>query len=159
MSIDSTARESNIRDSVKKYFVDGLVTGKGIQVTFDKYLSTPKIQGLPAEVDKWVSIMFGEMVIDSLSYIYIDIVCCSKQDSEGFKLAQVRDSVMDLLVNSDGESTSMISIPLYRSRRDGAWTLIGHMGITNIRETGSDEAPDGVKFKVITIALRWGAKV
>ena len=65
MTIDATAREANVRDSIKKYFVDNLYSKEGIQLTFDKTLSTPTIQG--TAVDRWVTVVFGEMNLDALS--------------------------------------------------------------------------------------------
>ena len=67
-ALDSTSKESNIRDSIKKYWVDNLYTTDGVQLTFDKYLSTPNVQG--HAVDKWVSINFGDMQLSECSNRY-----------------------------------------------------------------------------------------
>src|SRR5512135_655045 len=99
MTLDATMREANLRDSVKKYFVDNLVTGEGVQITFDRGLSSPVVQG--TEVDRWISFNFGEMLPDQLYSQSITIFCCTKKDAEGFKLAQLRDKLMDYLIDTN----------------------------------------------------------
>ncbi len=154
-SLDGTAREANVRDSVKKYFVDNLVSKEGIQLTFDKGLTTPKVQGY--EIDKWVAIMFGELSLDTLSSATITIFCCSKSDAEGFKLAQLRDKVMGYLIDTTKTDTTA-RIILYRSHPTETWISIGTMLVQIESESPSMEANDGTKFKTISIRLRWGAK-
>ncbi len=156
MSLDATVREANLRDSVKKYFVDNLYTTEGVQVTFDRGLSTPKVQG--TEVDRWVAISFGEMEIGTLSSVLITIFCCTKMDSEGFKLAQLRDKVVGYLV-SDTATDGHAKISLYRSHASEAWVKVGGMVICLESESPTMEAEDNTKIKAITITLRWGAKV
>ena len=63
MVLDPSARESNIRDSIKKYFVDNVQRGLGVQIMFDRTLGTPKTTG-QRPVKQWVSIVFG----------YIDVI-------------------------------------------------------------------------------------
>jgi hypothetical protein len=156
MAIDATARESNLKDSVKKYFVDNIERAEGIPVTFDKSLSTPKIQG--TEVEKWVSIIFGEIDLDSISSFSVTLFCCTKKDSEGFKLAQVRDRVMGYLLDST-QTDGMARIPLYRSSATEAWALIGGMVIQlDGPESAVMEADDDSKIKTITIQIRWGTQ-
>jgi len=155
--LDSTAKESNIRDSLKKYFVDSLYTAEGVQVTFDRYLSTPNVQS--KAVDRWVSINFGGMELSELSSHMINIYCCARKDGEGFKLAQLRDKVYKYLTDNtmpDG----MARIAFYRSRADGNWTqLDGGFIVTDVIESQQFEADDGTKYKILTVNLRFSSKV
>jgi hypothetical protein len=154
MSLDPTARESNVRDSVKKYFVDNLNRGKGVEVSFDKTLAAPAVQGI--EVKKWIMIAFRDLQVDNLSTQSIEIFCCTKQDSEGFVLTQLRDTVTEYLIDNT-KTDGMARIPLYRSHPTDPWVQVGTMVVQIETESPSMDGPDGTKFKVIPILLRWGA--
>ena len=157
MTLDNTAKEANVRDSIKRYFVENLYKTESVQLTFDKYLSTPNVQG--HAVDKWVSINFGEMALSSLSAHVLEIYCCTRKDGEGFKLAQLRDKVYKYLTDST-KTDGTARIPFYRSRATGAWTLLSTgMIIQNIMESRQFEAEDGTKFKILTVTIRFSSKV
>jgi hypothetical protein len=137
--------------------VDNLYTTEGLQLTFDRYLTTPNIQG--HAVDKWVSINFGGIDASEMSVLPLSIYCCCRSDSEGFKLAQLRDTVMGYLTDTT-QTDCMARIPLYRSRADAAWTLLdGGIIVHSILESEQFEAEDGTKFKILTARLRWSAKI
>ena len=152
MTLDATAREANIWDSIKKYFVDSL----SYAVTFDKALSAPDIQG--KVVDRWVSFALDDIVIGDLSMIQLSIYCCTRQDNEWFKLSQVRDTVYDLLIDTTKTDT-MRRIPFYASSPTVAWTLIGTLMVDEVMESPRMEAEDETKFKVLHVRLRTASKV
>ena len=156
MSLDDTAKESNLRDSLKKYFVDSLYTAEGQQITFDKYLTTPNIQG--KAVDRWVSINFGGLDMSVLSSYPLNIYCCTRADGEGFKLAQLRDKVYKYLTDNT-QTDGMARITFYRSRADGNWTAIGYILVQDVIESQQFEADDGTKYKILTARLRFSSKV
>ena len=155
MTLDPTVREANVRDSIKKYFVDNLVKTEGLQVTFDKGLSTPRVQG--NEVDRWIAIKFGDLFMGNLSRQMLTIFCCTKKDAEGFKLAQLRDKVINYLFDSDATDGNA-RITLYRSHETEAWTVIGGMVIVLEMESNFPPTEDGTKFKTIDVTILWGAK-
>jgi len=157
MALDDTAKESNIRDSIKKMFIDNLYTAEGVQLTFDKYLSTPSVQG--HQVDKWVSVNFGDMSLSELSTHDLTVICCTRSDGEGFKLAQLRDKVYKYLTDNT-QTDGMARFAFYRSRATGAWTqLDGGFIVQNVMESRQFEADDGTKYKVLTVRLRFSSKV
>jgi hypothetical protein len=157
MSLDDSAKEANIRDSIKKYMVDSLYTGQGIELTFDRYISTPNVQG--HAVDRWVSINFGEMRLNDMSTHILNIYCCTRSDGEGFKLAQLRDKVYAYLADNT-QTDGMARFPLYRSRASGAWTqLSGGFIVQDVMQSQQFEADDGTKFKILTVTLRFSSKV
>jgi len=156
MSLDNTAKESNIRDSIKKFFIDSLHTAEGVQVTFDRYLSTPDVRS--KSVDRWVSINFGGMELSELSSHMLNIYCCTRADGEGFKLAQLRDKVYKYLTDNT-QTDGMARITFYRSRADGNWTGIGYFLVQDVIESQQFEADDGTKYKILTARLRFSSKV
>jgi hypothetical protein len=152
MALDSTAREANIWDSIKKYFIDNL----SYSVIFDKALSAPNIRG--KLVDRWVAFMLDDMIIGDLSTIMLSIYCCTRQDNEWHKLSQVRDTVYDLLIDTTKTDT-MRRIPFYASHPTDAWTVIGTLMIDEITESPRMEAEDETKFKILHVRLRTASKV
>lgn len=154
-AIDSTVRESNIMDSIKKYFYDNLYTIEGIAVSFDRTLTNPKVQGI--EVDKWYTISFGEVRLGTLSEVDVTIFCCTKKDSEGYRLAQLRDKLMGYLTDTT-KTDGMARVTLYRSSATETWSSVGTMLIQLMSESSHLEDVDGTKFKAIVITLKWGAK-
>lgn len=158
MTLDPTARESNIRDSVKKYFKDTLRTANGIDVTFDRQLTFPDV-GVPSTTtNRWVLINFGPMEIKHLSEIYLDVVCCTRQDNEGYKLAHLRDLVLGFL-SDETKTDSFARIPFYRSYENQTWELLGAFVVTDVQESGQLQALDGTKYKILSVKLRTASKI
>ncbi len=155
MALDATAREANIRDSLKKYFVDSLDTAEGLDLSFDKSMARPKIQGQPVEVEKWVIINFGSMERAVMSEHMIQVICCSRKDNEGFKLAQLSDKVMGYLTDRT-KTDGLRRIAFYQSQ---TWTKIGGIMVTDIIESQQFEADDETKHKILSCTLKWAAKI
>lgn len=157
MALDPTARSSNVKDSIKKYFVDNIARIAGKKLTFDKALSVPKIQG-NAPVNEWVSVRMDNLTRDTLSEQIISIYCCMRQDPEGFKLCQLVDTVVGYLTDTT-MTDGMARIPFYRSYENQEWTLLGAMLVYSIAESPEQEADDETKFKVLTVRLKFASKV
>lgn len=156
MALDPTAREANLRDSVKKFFVDNINRTEGISLAFDNYVTSPKLQGIAT--NRWVGVQFGPIDMGQESTWYIDVYCCTRQDTEGFKLAQLRDTVMGYLT-AGPQTDGFGRIPFYRSYANQAWTSLGNLLVTDITESAEAPAPDETKFKILTCKLDWCAIV
>ena len=157
MSLDASARMSNAMDSIKKYMVDNLYTIEGIQLSFDKILSTPNIQG--TAVDKWIGIKFGPMIMDALSSLTLDLFLCTRKDAEYFRLAQLRDTVYGYMTDNT-QTDGMARIPMYRSYATQPWVQLDTGFIVQeIIESPPYELEDFTKVKQMTCILKWGAKV
>lgn len=157
MSLDATARESNVRDSIKKYFVDNLKRSSGVELLFDKGLATPNLANKNS-VTRWVSINFNSIQREKLSTLLLDFYCCTREDSEGFRLAQLTDLVIGLLSDTT-QTDSLKRIPLYQSHPTNAWVEIGAFVVLDFIESQQLEFDDLTKYKVITATLKWAAKV
>lgn len=151
MSLDETAKEVNLRGSVKKYFVDEVYPS--YELTFDNALNVPKIQGIA--IKQWVTVLFGESEVDHLGYYVLDIYLCTRQDPEGYNLSVLADFMRNKLTDSSG-SDGAKRIDLYNV---GSWTKIGGLVVQEIIESQEMDAPDMTKFKVFTCRLRWAAKI
>lgn len=153
MALDETAKEKNVRDSLKKYFLDSLYTAAGKAVTFDRYLDAPDIRNLT----EWVSVNFGGLELSELSSHMLTIYPCTRSDPEGDKLVQLRDTIMAYLTDN-AQTDGMTRITLYRS---DTWTQLdgGFIIQQPVIESQQFEADDGTKYKILTPRLRFSTKV
>jgi hypothetical protein len=156
MALDPTARKTNIKDSLKKYFIDSLKSGEGIAVTFDIGLGIPKSQGVEAE--RWVSVNLGDIDIQHLSRLDLRVFCCTRKDAEGFKLAQLRDTTLGYLTDTS-QTDGMRRISFYRSSASQAWELLGAFVVQEVHEAGEGTTEDETKFTLLVVTLRWASKV
>ena len=153
MNLNPLSREANVKTSVKKYFIDAL----GALVTFDTTLAAPDLrkQGIGA-VKQWYNIDLGEFGRSELNEYMFDAYMLSRQDPEGVKLAEISDTMMDLLVDSlmtDG----MRRIPLYNVSA-APWSQITSMVVQDIWDAPIlDTVEDETKIKIFSVRLRWGA--
>lgn len=158
MSLDPTARLSNVKDSLKKYFSDNLEGVEQLNISFDPTLNTPPVSQGQIVVESWIQIRELGKSMGSSSSMQMDFICCTRKDSEGFKLAQLRDKVMGYLTDSN-QTDGMRRITFYQSRATGAWTVIGGIIITNIKESGTLPAADNTKQIILTVTFKWGARI
>jgi len=156
MSLDATAREANFRDSIKKFFVDTFKRGEKIPLSFDTGLGKPDLK-LKA-MDKWMSYNWGTLSLGKMSTAFGDVYVCTRRDAEGFKLAQLRDTVVGHLIDTD-QTDGMKRIPFYRSYSDQAWDLIGGILVQEIIESAEMKGPDQSKYKILSLKLRFASKV
>ena len=156
MTLDPTARRANYKDSLKKFFVDELETGKGVELMFDKSLSTPDL--INKTVNRWVNVDLGDIDRSYMSSINIDIYCCTRADAEGFRLAQLTDTVMELLTDTT-TTDGMKRIPFYRSHPTDPWTALGAFVVSEIIESREMESVDATKYIIMSCLLRTASKI
>ena len=157
MALDPTARTTNIKDSIQKYFVDNVWRTSKIPLTFDKALSAPVLQGQDA-VNRWVGVRMDDLSLEVLSSQVLSIYCCARKDKEGFIMAQVVDTVMGYLTDTT-QTDGFARIPFYRSYETQPWTLLGALLVVDVDISSELEAPDKTKFRILTVRLRFPAKV
>lgn len=158
MSLDHTAKESNVKDSIKKFFVDNIYTAEGIHLSFDRFLDAAELmETSPPTILQWVTVVMGDIVRDIMGTILVDLYCCTRQDPEGSALSILSDTVMGYLTDIT-QTDTMKRIPFYRSDTT-PWTLLGALLVHEIQESRELVAPDKSKYKMITAVLRWSAKV
>jgi len=151
MALDSSAREANAKDSFRKYMIDSIKTGEGIDITFDRGLNAPNIQG--TAVTRWVAVMFGGLDPSNIMTYNLKIFPCTRQDPEGFRLVQLSDKILGYLTDS---TLGIRRVTLYKSN-ETPWLEIGAMLVYLDQQSEYMEAEDGTKFKVIPVRLKWGA--
>jgi hypothetical protein len=157
MALDPTARTTNVKDSIQKYFVDNVKRISNIPLTFDRSLSAPILQGTDA-ANRWVGVTLDHLELETLSSQLLSIFCCARRDKEGFIMAQVVDTVMGYLTDTT-QTDGFARIPFYRSYETQPWTLLGALLVTDPSISGELEAPDDTKYRIITVRLRFASKI
>ena len=153
--LNPLSRESNVKSSLKKYFVDAL----GTAVTFDVSLASPDMrsQGVSA-INEWYNVDFGEFGRQELADYYFEVYIMTRQDPEGVKLAENSDTIMDLLVDNTLQD-GMRRIPLYDTS-EIPWVLIGNMAVQDIWDAPVyNVMEDETKIKILSVRMRWGAAI
>jgi len=159
MPLNPLEREANYKDSLKKFFVDNLYRTENIAVTFDKLINFPEVfqesfKVLDDRIDRWVSIISGQIYEKTpIISAYPEFYVCSRRDMEGYKLAQVRDTLMGLIKET-------MAIPFYRSYPAPIqWELLTQMQVYHLGESQQLTAKDETKFKRISLSLKWAATI
>lgn len=153
MALDPTLKEQFIKDSIKKYFVDSLSTGENIPLSFDGDVSIPDT----TMVSEWVMVVFGDLSFDAIGVQELEVYCSSRVDPEGFRLSELRDKVVNYLIDLNKED-GLARIKLYQSHPTDAWVEKGSMVVFLEGETPAIDAKDGSKVKIISVSVKWGAK-
>ena len=158
MALDPTARTTNVKDSIQKYFVDNVWRTSKIPLQFDNSLNAPTLQGTEA-ANRWVGVKLDPLELETLSSQGLSVFCCARQDKEGFIMAQVVDTVMGYLTDTT-QTDGFARIPFYRSYEPPqAWTLLGALLVTDPHISGELDAPDHTKYRIITVQLRFASKI
>ena len=157
MALDPTARETNYKDSIKKYIVDNLYTIENVPISFDPALANPRVPN-NVELKSWINVRFGDLYRDDLSRAVLEIRCCTRGDNEGFKLAQLCDKVIGYFTTIEGDGIKRITF--YRSYPSPtAWVKIGGIVVQDIIESGVYRAEDETTYKILNIVLRFASKI
>jgi len=145
--MDPTHSEAVLRRSIRKYFIDTLVTVDKLVLDFDFSYTEP-----PG--DTWVVIKSGGLYLDTLAKMDLVIYIFAKNDLSGEKLAVLRDTVYNRLVD-DSANDGRARIALYNA----SWVIIGYAVITFVgRESEKGKGESGSFYKWIQVRLNWGAK-
>lgn len=155
MSLHPLAKESNVKGSIKKYFVDTL----GSAVTFDTSLAVPDLraQGELA-IKQWYNVDFGEFGRDALATYYFEVYCLSRQDAEGVELAKLADVLIEMLTDNTNQD-GMRRIPFYDISKT-PWEEIGAMVIQDIWDAPSvNMVEDETEIKIFSVRARWGCQI
>lgn len=150
--------ETNVRGSLKKFFVDAIGDAN---ITFDRTLASPDTRELGEDaVDWWINVSFGEMGRNDLADFSIDLYVCTRQDSEGVLLSEKTDLVFSLLLDST-KTDGMKRVPFYDVSTD-PWTELTAMVVQYIYDSPVFDITipeDETKVKMLTVLFRWGAAI
>jgi hypothetical protein len=141
--MDATNKETNLKRSIKKFFVEGLTT---VPVYFDREITTGLLSNTP---NQWVNVMIQAIKPMSVSIASMPVYLFSKLDPEGDALSALRDTVVELLEPG--------RIDLYDTSVS-PWVKIGGLFLIIDGQSRLTYNPDQSKMTWIMTTLRWGAK-
>lgn len=149
---DPLTSKKNIKDSVKKYFIEEVEAGAGVPITFDGTVDEPPRDG----ADKWVIVSFGQIYTsgNSFSTALVNVYLCAREDNEGNKLAILHDILNNCLTNSAGNN-GVKRIPFYQSDPVLPWVQIGVLLVDDINVSDEQMAPDKTKFEIMIVRLKF----
>lgn len=160
MVLDATARETNFRDSMRKYIFDNVKTVSGYPVFFKQGFTSVFIAEVKENptLEKWVLCSFGTVRLGTMSDALMEIRPCTRNDVNYFKLAQMVDTILGYLTPGEGDGSTRIT--LYQSAPPPAsWTDIGGILVHDIDVTGDLSADDDTNYRVIAVRLRFASKI
>lgn len=155
MMIDPVSKETNIKNSIKKYFLDSLETLESIPLFFESLSETPSDSN-GEKLTQWIIILFGRGDFGNVSEKQISIGVYTRNDSEGDDLSILCDIVMGYLMNEDS-TNGLSTIPFYDTSPD-PWVVVGGMIPFLQPSLGEMQGDDFTKFKEINILCKWGGK-
>jgi len=154
MALSPTTKESDFKNSIKKYFLDNLETTESLKVFFEELEEVPlDVSGNP--YNKWVIIVFGRRDLGAVSAQQISIDMYTREDREGDDLAALSDTIMNYIID-ENSTNGLVSIPFYDT--SGTWAQVGGIIPYLQPSLGSMESEDGVQFKAINLLCKWGGK-
>jgi hypothetical protein len=149
MALPNNASEYNLIMSLKKYFKDALpsLTIKSGQTAV--YMTTA--------TTKWMSIVLGNQVVDTVTDAMLNLYICTRKDNEGIELSNLRDDVVDLINTSGGKR----HITFYNVSADRtSFTPIGALVINNKFNISEElTTMDNTRYRLITVMLKWVSNV
>jgi hypothetical protein len=148
MALPANASEYNLQMSLKKYFKDNLTVKVKLGET---------VVYSERALSKWVSVVLGSQIVNTITNANVLIYICTRRDNEGLELSKLRDSVLALLNTKGGTR----HIPFYDVNEAktvftpiGALALLGDIIISDELTT-----MDKTRYKVFTITLKWVSNV
>lgn len=148
MALHYTAKESNIRNSVKRFFHQDVVDS--IKFVYGTYGLIPS----KMSESRWVAVTFGTYVGGTLSEYDISLHLFVKEDPNEEKIADFRDELMKSLIDYSAPD-GMKRIPLV----DENWNTPGDEALIFINDEVSGTVKDTeTKFKTVSLTLKWGSK-
>lgn len=140
--MDPWLQESNLRKSLKKYFVDNLQTIEDINVYFDRVF-----QPTDNAVVQWICVVSRIVKIAQVCEGSLTVHMFTKRDREGDVIVALRDTVMDYLLES---------FPFYDTD-SSAWELLGRVQLYPVDETDIVYLIDNGKLKTLEFDMKWSA--
>jgi len=155
MALSPVSRESDFKNSIKKYFLDSLETIEGIP-TFFEFLDATPCDSSGNKLRKWVIVSFGNCVFGNVSEGQISVEAYTRKDSEADDLVVLLDTIRNYIID-ENSINGLHTIPYYNTSVT-PWTIVGGM-IPFLQPTmGIGEGRDHTRFKDVNILCKWGGK-
>ena len=138
--MEITLSETNIWRSIKKFWYDQL--DGVVSIFFDRVITKSQ----KADLSQWVTIFIEGVIPGHVSDASMTIYMFSTQDSEGDNLAELRDTIFDLLTPGYIDFYDTSTVP---------WVKAGAFLVYIRNESRIFYNPDRTKMKYLTCDLKW----
>ena len=150
--IDKTLSEATIRRSIRKFFVDNLHNDDH-PVSFEVDFKEP-VTSTGDQANRWINIHFGSPRYTGNSARYrFDIYLLIRGDNDGQGMAELRDEVVELLVDYD-KSDGDRRLPLY----DANFTQVSSAIMRLELESDDLVAEDFTIYRFLSVELHYAIK-
>lgn len=140
--MDASLKETNIRRSIKKFFLDGITDNK---IYFDQII----VPGTEDTGKQWLIVSVENLRPAVVSNAMLTVYMFTVEDSEGDDLAALRDKVLELLYPG--------YIPLYDTQGSPSWELIGAMNLFRTVQSSTSRTPDGANMVYLQHVIKWAS--
>ncbi len=142
MTLPELSKLSNIKRSVKKFFIDNLTTTEGFPVHFDIALSPNPLDN---ETHRWIIVHYGTHDPKQLSSLQLTIYLLSRKDIEGDDLTEMYDTLQNYLYPGQ--------LDIYNN----IWVKIGGAKVYARPNQGYNYTWDKTKIQKTFVEIKWGA--
>ncbi len=142
MVLHPTLSSSNVKRSVKKFFLDGFTEAHNIHVSFSRTFSPPS----DAAIKEWVNVRVADLLPGHVTETLVTVWLFSREDIEGDRLDYLKDILMELIYPGH-----MI---LYNEQ----WEVVG--GIVIYVDTPGEHkyTEEGNNVTYTILSLQWGGQ-
>lgn len=146
-----TISVNNVNTSIKLFLYEELENVRELPLSFDRSLSIPVYTRQPkvSSIDKWVTVLFQNKSLGTVSEQVLEFICCSRQDVDQVKLAEVLDLLYEVLFPEEKKCV----FPLYNTTNE---EIIGNLFLnTFYGQTGFGIAIDKTNICSVTVGFKW----
>ena len=155
MALSPETRHSDLKGSLKKYFVDNLETTSEIKL-FLKWIPDVPVDASGNKLDQWAIIILGDHNLGTVAECFVEINLFTRNDNEGDDLTALYDLLMNYIID-EGSSNGLVSIPYY-DISSIPWVKVGGIIPFINRVFGAEEMKDNTHMKTIHLLCKWGSK-
>jgi len=148
-------REVDFKRSIKKYFIDNLVTTEELFVSFDMLYDVP-LDGSGNKRNSWIVFSFENKNLGTVSEQLIRVDLFTRKDAEGDNLSALLDVFLSYIYN-ELSTNGYHSIPYYDTS-SSPWSLVGGI-VPFVKQILPEyDAKDKTKIRGIDLLCKWGGK-
>lgn len=152
LMLDPTLSDAAILRSVRKFFIDEFKTVEGVPLYFE-FIDKQPTDAEGNKIDRWMCVIPRNPVRGTLSTKYFHIYLFTSGDTDGYKLAEFRDTVYEKLVDFSHTDCKK-RVACY----DSSWTQQFVAVIKVLDDMNFDLYTEGINLKILPFLLNWGAK-
>jgi len=136
-------KHTNLKRSLRKYFVEYFYDTNGIEISFDKNIAIPFLKD--TSVSQWVAIHIEGREIDTINECSVILFCCCRY---GTDLDVLTNTALNALIEDDGE---VKTIPLYDTDDNELGKLVIFMNPID----DEMKLDDQTNFSRIPLYVKW----